>query len=139
MVSQGSRGGGAGEEEEEGEEEDARGGGGTLRVPGDLLFLSPGEAKAYFRKALEESDEDDGDDEGRGGDDKGKGGDTGDDKRGQEGGQEGSEKVGVTRKRTWGLRREVPGARMRPGSPPPRKRGSLRVATRERGARGLGD
>ena len=47
---------------------------------------------------------------------------------------------GVRRKGTWwvGVRRGVPGARMSPGNPPPRRRGNLRVATREWGPGGAG-
>ena len=49
----------------------------------------------------------------------------GDDKGGDKEGDTGGEKG-------------VPGTRMRPGNPPPRKKGSLRVATRERGFGGRG-
>ena len=47
---------------------------------------------------------------------------------------------GVRRKGTRGVgvRRGVPGARMSPGNPPPRRRGNLRVATRKWGPRGAG-
>ena len=40
---------------------------------------------------------------------------------------------GVRKKGARGVRRGLPGARMSPGNPPPRKRGSLCVATREGG------
>ena len=42
----------------------------------------------------------------------------------------------VTRKGTRGVRRVVPGATMRRGNPPPRRRGSMCAATRERGGTG---
>ena len=45
---------------------------------------------------------------------------------------------GVRRKGTRGLRRGLPGAGMCPGNPPPRKRGKLRIATREWGPGGAG-
>ena len=106
-------------------------GGGTFRVPGDLLFLTREDAEVDLREALEESDGDNGDDEGGGGDNKGG------DKRGEEGGGPGGDKGGEKEGDT-GVRKGVPGARMRPGSPPPRRRGSLRVATRKRGAGGWG-
>ena len=43
---------------------------------------------------------------------------------------------GVRRKGTQGVRRGVPGARMSPGNPPPRRTGNMRVATREWGPGG---
>ena len=84
-----------------------------------------------LRAALEEGD--DGDDEDDEGDDKGEGGDKRGEEEGEEEGEKGGEKEGDTESR-WG----VPGARMRPGNPPPRRRGSVRVATREKGAGGVG-
>ena len=56
---------------------------------------------------------------------------------GDEGGDkgEGGEKEGDT---GVGVRRGVPGARMSPGNPPPRRRGNPRVATREWGLGGAG-
>ena len=105
--------------------------GGTFRVPGELLCCTREEAEANLREALEEGDNGDNrDDEGGGGDDKGEGGDMGGERwvRG-----------GVRRKgERKGVRRGVLGARMRHGNPPPRRRGSMRVATRERGAGGRG-
>ena len=49
------------------------------------------------------------------------------------GGDKGRDKGGLG-KVTRGMRKGVPGARMRRGNPPPRWRGNLRVATRERGS-----
>ena len=126
-------GGGGGEEGEEGEEEEAGERAGHLPGSRDLLFLTWEEAEAHLREALEAGE--DGDDGDYGHDE----GDEGGDKR--EGGDKGGE-VGVTRglrrKGTRGVRRGVPGARMSPGNPPPRRRGNLRVATREWGPGGAG-
>ena len=62
---------------------------------------------------------------GDNGNDKGYGGDKVGGK-GEEGGEEGAR----------GVTRGLPGARMRPGNPPPRRRGDLRVATRQSGLGG---
>ena len=111
--------------------------GGTFRVAGGLLFRTREEAKAHFREALGEGDDGDNGDDG---DDEGDEGDKGDKWGG--GGLARGVRWGVTRgvrrKGTRGMRRGVPGARMSPGNPPPRRRGNLRVATREWGPRGAG-
>ena len=100
-------------------------------VPRELLFRTREEAEAHLREALGAGDDrDDGDD----GDDVGdEGGDKG-------GGLKRGVTRGVRRKGTRGVgvRRGVPGARMSPGNPPPRRRGNLRVATREWGPGGAG-
>ena len=100
-------------------------------MPGELLFRTRQEADAYLRAALRRGDDGGhGDDEGDRGEDKAERGVT----RGV--------RMGVTkwmrRKRSRGPRRGVPGAKMSPGNPTPRKRGRLRVVTRERGAGGQG-
>ena len=86
---------------------------------------------AQPRAALEVRDDGDdrdhADDVGDPGDDKGQGGD----KRGEVGGDKGGAKEGDR-----GVRRGSPVARMRSGYPPPRMRGRVRVATRERGTVG---
>ena len=124
---------GRGEKGKQGKKRKREKEGGTFRVQGELLFRTLEEADAHLRAALEERDDghdrDDGDDEAAEVGDKGEGGD--------KGGEVGGDK-GVRRKGTPGERRGVPGARMRPGNPPPRRRGSLRVATRERGPGGQG-
>ena len=118
VVSQGTNGEGGGE----GKKREKKGG--TFRVPGGLHFLTREEAEAHLREALREGvDGDDGDD--------------GDDDEGARVGTRGRRVTrgvtkGVRRKGTRGLRRGLPGARMHPGNPPPRRRGDLRVATRER-------
>ena len=123
VVSQGSNGeGGGGKKGKKRKQEQE---GGTFRVAGELLFLTRDKAEANHREALGEGDDgDDGDD----------GGDEGGDKGG--GGGKGGE-VWVTRgvrsKGTRGARRGVPGARMSP-----RRRGKLRVTTREWGLGGAG-
>ena len=127
VVSQGPMGRVGRRGREEGEEEEQ---GGTLRVPSSILFATREEAEQYLREAMEESDGDEGDDEGDEGDDKGDGGDKGGGK-----GEEGAEE-GLQRREMRGVTRGLPGARMRPGNPPPRKRGDLRVATRKRGLGG---
>ena len=129
VVSQGSNGEGR-EKGKKGKKRKREKEGGTFRVPGGLLFHTREEAEAHLWGALKEGDDgDDGDDKGDQGDDKGEGGDKG----GEVGGTR-----GVRRKGTRGVRRGVPGARMHPGNPPARTRGSLRVATRERGPGGQG-
>ena len=45
---------------------------------------------------------------------------------------------GLNRKGTQGVRWGVPGERKSPGNPPPRRRGNMRVATREWGPGGAG-
>ena len=130
VVSQVHRGGGG--EGEEGEEDEARQRGGH-RGAGEAPLPHPAEADALLRAALEErddgEDEDNGDDEGDEGDNQGEGGDKG-------GGRGRGVRRGMRSKGTRGVRRGVPGARMHPGNPPPRRRGSLRVATGERGPGG---
>ena len=94
--------------------------GGTFPVP-SILFATREEAEEYLQEVMEESEGDEEDDEG--------GGVTRATTRG----------TGVTRKVARGrrgVRRELPGAKMRPGNPPPRRRGDLCVATRERGGGG---
>ena len=89
--------------------------GGTFRVPGELLFR--------IREALGAGDDgddgDDGNDEGDKCVDKGERGDKG-----------GEKEVDT------GVRRGVPGARMSPGKPPPRRKGVTCVSRRANG--GLG-
>ena len=60
MVSQGSNG----EEGKKGKKRKRDKEGGTLRVPGDLLFLTSEEGGAYLRETLGDSNGDDKDDEG---------------------------------------------------------------------------
>ena len=83
---------------------------GTFQVPSSILFAIREEAENYLRGAIEERDGDEGDDEG----------------------------AGVMRATTrgTGVTMGVSRARMRPSNPPPRRRGDLRVATRERGPGG---
>ena len=105
--------------------------GGTFRVAGGLLFLTREEAEAHLREALGAGDDgdsrNDGDDEGNESGDKGEGGDKG----GEVGGDEGGEKEA-----DMGFEKGVSRAQMSPGKPPPRRRGNLRVATREWGPGG---
>ena len=124
VVSQGSNGEG-GKNGKKGEKRKREQEGGTLRVAGELLFPTRPEAEAYLREALGEGDDgDDGDDEGDEGGDSGAGGGKG----AEVGGDTGGEKEGDT-----GAEKGLPGAGMSHGNPPPRKRGKLRVATREWG------
>ena len=106
--------------------------GGTFRVLEGLVFRTRQEVEAHLQEALKEGDNrdngDNGDDEGDQADDKGEGDDKGDEEGGDKGGEKEEDKGGDS---------GVPGARMRPGNPPPRRRGSLCVASRERGAGGL--
>ena len=96
--------------------------GGTFRVPGGFLFRTREEAEAHLRKALR----------------RGTTGTTGM-TRGMKVATKGRGVTrGVRRKGTRGVRRGLPGARMRPGNPAPRRRGNLRVATREWGPGGAG-
>ena len=132
VVSQGSNGEG-GKKGKKGKKRWRKREGGTIRMLGELLFTSREEAEAHIREALGAGDDgdnrDDGDDEGDKGGDKGEGR--------HKGGEVGGDK-GVRRKGTKGVTRGVPGARMSPGNPPPRRRGNLCVATRKFGHRGAG-
>ena len=111
--------------------------GGTFRVPGELLFHTREEAEARLREALREGDNgynvedgDDGGDEGDEGGDKGEGRDKG----GEVGGDKGGEKE-------WdmgGGEGECREQGCAPATPPPRRRGNLRAATREWGPWGQG-
>ena len=96
-------------------------------MPGELPFRTRDEAEAHLRKALgagnDGDDGDDGDEEGDEGGDKGEGAD----KRGEVGGDKGGEKEGDTGGEKGGA-----GSKEEPRQPPsPRRRGNLRVATRE--------
>ena len=130
VVLQGSNGEGeGGEKGKKGKKRKREKEGGTFRVPGELLFRTREEAEAHLRAALGPGgDGDDGDDEG----------DEGGDKGGLTRRVRWGMARGVRRKGTRGVRRGVPGARMSPGNPPPRRRRNLRVATRERGPGGVG-
>ena len=117
-MSQGSTGEG-GEKRKKGKTRKRKKEGGTFRVPRRLLFRTREDPEAPLRKTFGEGndgeDGDDGDDEGDQRDGKGEGGDKG----GEVGGDKGCEEEGHTGVRSW-----VPGARMRHGNPPPRRRGS---------------
>ena len=130
VVSQGSNGEG-GKKGKKGKKRKQEQEGGTFRVAGGLLFRTREEAEAHLREALGEGD--DGDDGDGDGDEGGDGGGGGAGKGVEVGGD-----TGVRRKGTRGVRRGVPGARMSPCNPPPRRRGNLRVATREWGPGGAG-
>ena len=112
MVSQGSIGE-AGEKGRKGKKGKREKEGGTFRVPGELLFRTREEAEAHLRAALDKWDDgDDGNDEGDEGDTRG---------RGVTRGVRWGLTRGVTGKGKRGVRRGVPGARMHPGNPPPRR------------------
>ena len=100
--------------------------GGTFRMPGELFFHTREEAEAHLWEALGDNN----------GDNKGgrwvTRGVTSGPKRGVTRGVT----RGVRRKGRRGVRKGVPRARMHPGNPPPRRRGSPRVAPREGGVGG---
>ena len=100
-------------------------------MPGELLFCTREDAEAHRRAALAEGD--DGRDRDNGGDEEEEQGDKG----GEEGGEKGDEKEGEM----WGKKegdregeKGGSGSKDAPPQPPSFRRGSLRVATRERGA-----
>ena len=130
VVSQGSNGA-AGKKGKKGKKRNRDQEGGTFRMAGELVFLTREEAEAHLTLTA-----------------RGTTGTTGTEMtRGTRLVTRVTELTrgvgwgvtrGVPRKGTRGVRRGVPGARMSPGSLPPRTRGNLRVATCEWGPGGGG-